>query len=200
MAINQLIYKIENKANGKVYIGQSVNYINRKSYHLKALERGDHFSKHLQASYDKYGCDNFEISIIEEVKDSDITERESYWISKLESYSPKKGYNKVKDPLKPINYIRTDEHRKILSDKATGRIHSVETKKKMSESKLKYYSENKSHKCKEISQFTKDGEFKNEYYSITNASNETCIGRRSIQNNLKGLSDFAGGYVWKYAI
>lgn len=42
----------------------------------------------------KYGVENFEISILEEVSDLEVNEKEKYWIEKLDTYG--KGYNATK--------------------------------------------------------------------------------------------------------
>jgi hypothetical protein len=49
-----------------------------------------------------------------------------------------------------------------------------------------------------ILQFSKDMNFIKEFGSITDAAEETKIGRTAINNNLKGLSKTSGGYIWKY--
>ena len=51
------IYKITNLIDGKVYIGQTVNYNKRKKRHLSSLENGNHHNEHLQRAFDKYGRD-----------------------------------------------------------------------------------------------------------------------------------------------
>lgn len=54
-------------------------------------------------------------------------------------------------------------------------------------------------KCsKPILQFTKDGEFVNEYYAIREASRQTGTNRGNIISCLKGVYKSAGGYIWKY--
>jgi hypothetical protein len=53
-------------------------------------------------------------------------------------------------------------------------------------------------KAKRVSQYSVDGEKIAEYKSISVAAEITGIGRRSINNNLCGWSNSAGGYIWKY--
>ena len=88
------IYCIKNNINGHCYIGQTINYAQRKSKHLSSLRLNNHCNKHLQNAYNKYGEQNFSFSIIEEINDySIIGEREAYWIDKLGYYNIDDGRN-----------------------------------------------------------------------------------------------------------
>ena len=58
------IYKIENKVNGKVYIGQSIDIEKRWKSHISYLNKGIHRNKHLQSAWDKYGEGNFDKKIL----------------------------------------------------------------------------------------------------------------------------------------
>lgn len=80
------IYKVTNKINGKVYIGQSVDIGRRWRQHMTA-EDDIYFHKAIQ----KYGVENFEWEVIEKCKKKDLDERESYWIEYYDSFN--KGYN-----------------------------------------------------------------------------------------------------------
>lgn len=83
------IYKVTNKVNGKVYIGQSVDIGRRWRQHMTA-EDDIYFHKAIQ----KYGVENFEWEVIEKCKKSELDERESYWIEYYDSFN--KGYNCTK--------------------------------------------------------------------------------------------------------
>ena len=83
------IYKVTNKINGKVYIGQSVDIGRRWRQHMTA-EDDNYFHKAIQ----KYGVENFEWEVIEQCKKSELDERESYWIEYYDSFN--KGYNCTK--------------------------------------------------------------------------------------------------------
>lgn len=88
------IYKIENKTNGKIYIGSSKNIENRWKQHKTLLKVGKHHSRHLQYAWDKYGEDSFSFCILEEVlQPEELFNREQYWMDKLQSYNPENGYN-----------------------------------------------------------------------------------------------------------
>lgn len=90
------IYCIQNKINGKQYIGKTVQNIHtRFSEHVfeSTKERGK--QRPLYRAFNKYGIENFEISIIEKVNDiSELSSREIYWIEKLNTFHF--GYNATK--------------------------------------------------------------------------------------------------------
>lgn len=90
------IYKIENKINGKVYIGQSVNikkriYMHRyKAYNEKEKRTYDLY---LYAAIRKYGKENFLYTIIEQCDKKLLNDREQYWIKYYKSNQKEHGYN-----------------------------------------------------------------------------------------------------------
>ena len=83
------IYKVTNKINGKVYIGQSADIGRRWRQHMTA-EDDTYFHKAIQ----KYGVENFKWEVIEQCKKKDLDEREIYWIEYYDSFN--KGYNCTK--------------------------------------------------------------------------------------------------------
>lgn len=85
------IYQIINKANGKSYIGQSVNVEERMNEHLRELIKGTHGNKHLQSAFNKYGQESFSFSVLEKCPIKKLSEREIFWISHTQSYV--RGYN-----------------------------------------------------------------------------------------------------------
>ena len=85
------IYKIENKINKKIYVGQSINIEKRWKEHKYLLTINKHHNKHLQNAWNKYQEKNFVFSIIEECNQNFLNDREQYWINKLNSYND--GYN-----------------------------------------------------------------------------------------------------------
>ena len=64
------VYKIENKINGKVYIGETLDKDERWNKHIEDLNNNSHHSWKLQKDWNEYGRDNFEFSIIDSVKES----------------------------------------------------------------------------------------------------------------------------------
>ena len=70
------IYKYTNKANGKIYIGRSVDIKRRKWEHLHNPSQYSYFDQTLI----KIGEDKFEFEVIEICSVDELKEREKYWI------------------------------------------------------------------------------------------------------------------------
>lgn len=88
------IYKITNKINGKVYVGQTTKTLKERfEKHCWGTTEKDsyHFNMAIKKAIKKYGKENFTIELIEEVETYKLDEREVYWISFYDSYN--KGYN-----------------------------------------------------------------------------------------------------------
>lgn len=99
------IYKITNKVNGKVYIGQTINgfdkrYIRKgidieKVYktHKYNKENNRSYNEHLYNSIEKYGFDNFDVVKVLDVafSKSELNIKEKCWVSIYDSF--KNGYN-----------------------------------------------------------------------------------------------------------
>lgn len=89
--MNGFIYKITNKVNNKVYIGQTRYTVeSRWRQHLKNYNV-EHRKQPLYMAFEKYGVENFEVELIEEVNVDKLDEREIFWIAKYDSF--KNGYN-----------------------------------------------------------------------------------------------------------
>lgn len=93
------IYKITNKINGKVYIGQSTNTSERWLAHKEVITcdfRANSRHRPLYKDMMRYGLENFSFEVIEECSKEKLNEREIYWIKYYNSYffNPNSnGYN-----------------------------------------------------------------------------------------------------------
>jgi group I intron endonuclease len=111
------IYLIRNIVNDKKYIGSTVSFQGFKirwRRHKTQLNGGYHANLHLQASWKKYGEENFEFTILEICQDDLLITREQKWIDHFISSDNKYGYN--------------------LREAGSHGRHSEETKRKISES------------------------------------------------------------------
>lgn len=89
------IYKITNKINNKIYIGQSVAIEQRwKEHQSCAFNPKNHlYNIRLYCAFRKYGIENFIFEIIELCDKNKLNERELYWIEYYNSTDNKIGYN-----------------------------------------------------------------------------------------------------------
>lgn len=89
--MNGFIYKITNRVNNKVYIGQTHFTIeHRFKQHIKNFNI-EHRKQPLYKAFAKYGLENFYVEKLEEVECEKLNEREIYWIAYYNSF--KEGYN-----------------------------------------------------------------------------------------------------------
>ena len=86
------IYKIENKLNGKIYIGKTLKTIQERwKEHCHDFKRERCEKRPLYSAMNKYGIENFFIEEIEQCEANILSEREKYWIEYYNSF--KYGYN-----------------------------------------------------------------------------------------------------------
>lgn len=101
------IYKITNKVNGKIYIGQTIQKIKNRFYQHCAKSTSEEVLKmSIHKAILKYGKHNFTIEVIEEINQEDLNERERHWIQFYNSYE--EGYNETKggqDGSKPFKKL-----------------------------------------------------------------------------------------------
>ena len=83
------IYKIENLLNGKIYIGQSMHIETRWSEHCRTSNQNKSL---ISKAISEYGKENFSFQILEECLPEKLTELETEYIFKYNSFEPA-GYN-----------------------------------------------------------------------------------------------------------
>ena len=136
------IYKIENKINGKIYIGQSTNINKRLTNHKSLLRGNKHYNNHLQSAFNKYGEDNFIFEIIDICGIDELDALERLYINKYECKHNEWGYN-LEDGGHENKQLSEETKRKISKNHADfsgennpnyGKKHSDETKAKIKNS------------------------------------------------------------------
>lgn len=86
------IYKITNKINGNVYIGQAVDIYNRYHLHHKYDYKNEKYRNYkIYQAFKKYGIENFKVEVVELCSPKLLDEREIFWIKYYNSF--KDGYN-----------------------------------------------------------------------------------------------------------
>lgn len=113
------IYKITNKITGKVYIGQSCSMQTRFKAHKRVAhskDRMDLYDKPFYSDIRKYGEENFEFEILEQIK---LNDKEEYWIQKYYN----EGYDMYNMQLNPA----TDPlaHCKCFSEEEVNKIYDL---------------------------------------------------------------------------
>lgn len=118
--ISGLIYKICNKINNKLYIGQTTRPFKDR---INDYKRG-YGNNHINNSIKKYGFECFEFSIIETCSTIDkLNEREIFWINYYNSRDRINGYN---IELGGMNSLASNETKKKMSLSHFGIIQSKE--------------------------------------------------------------------------
>lgn len=128
--ITPCIYIIINTKNKKFYIGQTVNFRQRRNLHVSQLNRNIHDNQHLQNAWNKHGSKYFVFKVLEYCDIDYLDEREQYYID----MHINKGmcYNISKSVISPMRGIsHSIETRLKISKANTGKKHSQETIEKM---------------------------------------------------------------------
>lgn len=141
-----IIYKIQNKINNKIYIGQTTRTLDERI--------GEHKRKNslISRAIKKYGIDNFDINIIDNARTIDeLNKKEIYYIKLYDSIS--NGYNLCDGGNNTKGYHHTKEsklkmsinHKKYYgeSNHFYGKKHTEETRNKM---KSKWHEDEEKYK------------------------------------------------------
>lgn len=132
------IYKITNHINSKVYVGQTYQSIeDRFKRHCAEARWKNKKKMPIVLAISKYGQEHFKISLLEilppDTPQELVDERELFWGNFLNCFSPS-GYNlrlgNGKGCLSP-------EIVQKISQSNTGKVRSLETKKRLSESHIR---------------------------------------------------------------
>jgi group I intron endonuclease len=207
------IYKITNKVDGKIYIGQTIQIL---EYRWRKHRNVGSNCCYLKRAFNKYGTDNFEFKLICICFDEDLDKYEIQYMEKYNSMVPN-GYNlrkggnsgkhheetkrKISESLK----ARTD----IIRPKTNyrlGKHHSEETKKKISDALKAKYNKNcephttkiyTSPKAENINQYDSNNNFIKSFNNIISASKYNNISRDGISRVCSNKQKTAGGFIWK---
>ena len=141
------IYLIENKINGKRYIGQSWDIERRWNEH----RNGKH-KYHIESAIKKYGVQNFEFRVLCDLKEDEqnqqrLDDLEIAYIDILGTIDPKLGYNKTeggssgkrsletREKMSKNNAMHNKANRDKISIASKGKAKTQEMRKKLSEAK-----------------------------------------------------------------
>lgn len=136
------IYAICRVADGKAYVGSSVNMRKRVYEHLRLLTHGRHKNAHLQAAFTKHGSDAFCVVVLRFVENAnDLYAVEQWHLDVLQTCDPARGYNRASDTTAPQRGLkRSDETKAKIGASKRGNTNrlgigfSDEAKRKIAES------------------------------------------------------------------
>ena len=202
------IYKIKNKINSKIYIGLTTNsVVNRFKQHLyesfNSNSKGYNFVLH--KAIRKYGEENFEIDIIEEVEDEKLQLREQYWIDFFNSIIPF-GYNMTYGGEGTVKYNKKqilqwwNEGMSSEQIKNICGIHYTTLKKILIEYNCYDELEDKHRRglTKRVYQYSQYGELIKVHDSILSASKSVQVDRVIILRCCNGQKKSSRGYIWSF--
>jgi group I intron endonuclease len=198
------IYRITNKVNGKVYVGQTRQEVRERWYQHKDPQSG---CRKLRNAIQKYGADNFALDIICVCFDDDLCRFEMEYIKKYDSCE--NGYNCT--PGGEGVTVWTDEMRKALSLKMTGRKLSAEHaaknrgvnapmygRKHSEETTALMRQNNRQVNKQEVDQFTLAGDFVKRFESLTIAAAAIDVKKTTIMCACDRANGTSGGFRWKW--
>lgn len=190
MKYKGIIYVYTNTINGKQYVGQTVNEVNRKSAH-KNCYVDTKFSRAIK----KYGWSNFKYKVLvncEENTKEKLKEVLDYWekiyIDKLDTFNS--GYNMTKGGEGALGVKRTEETKEKMSNE--WHLHhkpfSNDVKERISSTLKNRYKDDLSVvNKKRICLYYLNGEFYKEYESIMECAKDLGLkSDSSIHEYLKG--------------
>lgn len=208
------IYKITNQINGKNYIGQTRFTVKKRwnEHIFNALHTSINYP--LYSAIRKYGVDNFSISLIEEVEDEKLDEREQYWISEYNTYiGNNEGYNAT---LGGEGYSLHDKQQVYLLWDEGKTITEISTLLQIDRSIIRAIlqtyenysiteSQQRGHALlwskrerRKIYQYTLKGEFVKQFSSLAEIEQLTQFSKRNIWEALQHPNYQACGYQWRY--
>jgi group I intron endonuclease len=135
---NSGVYIIENTTNGHRYIGSTINLMQRKSQHFRALRSGNNNCKILQHAFDKYGETSFIFKLLLICESFELLRYEQ---GLIDAFLPE--YNISLTAGSQLGVKRSEETRRKISKAKTGKKMSPasgERRRKISEANIKRFS------------------------------------------------------------
>lgn len=219
------IYKYENKINGHIYIGQSIDIQKRFREHKSAAfnEKNPDYKLPIHSAIRKYGLENFDFEILTDCSPEELNNFEEFWIEYYHSYENgnyniSKGGSNREHVGKPVqaydmdgNFIKEYPNAAFASREvgiSYSTLQQVLHQKRISCAgfQWKYVDDPRTigkYKNRQggklpVKQFSKDGNYIKTWESATQAGRELGIDSSAITKCLKGKLKSTGGYCWKY--
>lgn len=189
----------------KYYIGITSKNPPSKRWENGFGYRGKNGNSYFFKAISKYGWDNFRHIILKKglsYKEACIWEKA--YIASYLSNNAHYGYNLTSGGEGVRDCVVSDETKKKMSEAHSGeknhfygRHHTEETKILMSKNHADVNGKNNPRK-RAVRQFTLEGEFVKEYYSIQNAADAFETNWQSIYHCVSGRVKTSHGFLWRY--
>lgn len=204
------IYKVTNKANGKIYIGQTSRSVDvRWKEHIRDSSDKPScvYCSLLHYAIRKYGANAFVVECIEECSDTEMDERERYWIEHFKTCDG--GYNIARGGQgKPLcsNKEILDAWNSGLSAKQIseklGISNQIVCKRLRLQGITKFEIMSRGNKAcakgRSVIRISLDGSEYKVYRSLTEAATENNQTVARISMVCSGKRITSGNYRWKY--
>ena len=213
---NFIIYKAENIKNGYVYVGATKKSVDcRKKDHLKKSKKGKSYV--FQNAIATYGIDAFKFEQIDTALTTDeLAKKEKEYI--LEYDSNVNGYNsdsgggiqKTVYQYDILTGVLVNKYSNLTDASATIGLNKQGLSKVcLSVNKaskgfywtydyLERFIPLEDNRKKKVHQYNIEGEFINEFESVSEASKQTRINKSCIAKVCRGERKSSGGYLWKF--
>lgn len=128
------IYAIQNRNNGKVYIGSAIDFRKRKNVHFCLLRKGKHHSSHLQKAWDKYGESAFEFRPLFICAPKDLEIYEQRTVDGFKASDRRHGYNGRPVAASQLGMKHSEATKEKIRKKRALRVYTVEHRAALSRS------------------------------------------------------------------
>ena len=216
------IYKITSPTN-RVYIGQSVDILHRFKTYKRMYSKNQHQTK-LHRSFLKHGVINHKFEILEICEYDELNVKERYYQDFYDVLNGGLNCNLTKTNDKSGKVSSETKAKMSIASTGNqhwkGRKHTEETKEKIRLSKLgtkfsdevnkkkgrkgkihtgKVYSSKNHVSSKTIHQYTLNGEFIKEWYSLGDIKKDLGFNVYNISSCCNGKLKTSNKFIWKHA-
>lgn len=212
------IYKFENKINGQVYIGQSVNIEKRYKQHKTNCNLSDRNKSKFYQALNELGFDNFSFTIIEHCLPNELNEKEIYWINYYNSVE--QGYNTLSGGTygyivdRELIYKAWDEGLSV--QEIANKLEISKTLTREALHSYPNYSIEESHRRggnlayqttlsnqslnkasgRRVYQYDLNGNYINDYSSVYEAARQTNTQESAIRKVISGERQTSNDFIW----